>query len=103
MRLPPLLIVLSSAVLAAAAVAPEARAGGLPRCNAKHRRPANPFGSVLSGGLKPAVTVSPVSDGKGSDKVAGVAAASTSMGRPAQKISRAALRASLIPCGSDRA
>ena len=56
--MPPLLLVSSTSLLLAAAI--PAHAGGPPVCNAKHKRPANLYGSVLSEGLKPAVTDSPL-------------------------------------------
>ena len=111
MRLTAPLFLLGSAFLASAA-APGAHAGGLAVCNAKHKRPANLYGSVLSDGLKPVVAASGAAAGSraapkpASSSAPGADAAVSASSAPAKpaQVSRATLKASFKPCGEgDRA
>ena len=101
MRTPPLLLLLGSASLALGGVAP-AHAGGLPVCSAKHKRPANLYGSVLSTGLKPKLADAAPKPGTAAAGLAttpGSAAAAKAASTKPEQVSRAELKASLASCG----
>lgn len=107
MRLPPALLVVSAASLAFSAAAPLAHAGGPAVCNAKHTRPANLYGSVLSDGLKPALAAAAPPPSQAKPEAAPSTAAKggwdgSATAKPKQ-LSRAELKASFSPCGGDRA
>lgn len=99
MRLPPAIPLLITLALAAQGAAPAAHAGGLPVCNAKHKRPANLYGSVLSAGLTPALAHGAAPEAK-SAPVPAVAPNATA--KP-QQVSQADLRAAFAPCGKAHA
>ena len=99
MRLPPAIPLLITLAFAAQGAAPAAHAGGLPVCNAKHKRPANLYGSVLSAGLTPAPAPGAAPDAKS----AAVSAAATNATAKPQQVSQAELRVTFAPCGKARA
>ena len=99
MRLRPLLLCLSGAALLAGCATASTKSAALPVCDGKHRRPANPYGSVLAGGLKPAVASLPGPAEASGDK----AAAAEPAKAKGEQVSRAGPRGVFASCGSDAA
>ena len=100
MRPFPMIFFLAAGTSLTAPFAPPAGARPLPVCDGKHKRPANPYGSVLLEGLKPAAAAEPRSSAARPD-AAKPEAAALPAAKP-QVVSRATWRASLGPCGIDR-
>lgn len=103
MRLPPALLFLASATILMAATPTPSQAASLAVCNAQHKRPANPYGSVLSEGLKPAVASTAPNVVGGAVGAPSASAPATSPAAKPQQVSRSEWRASFAPCRSDRA
>lgn len=107
MRTSPLLLIGSASLFLATA---NAHAGGLPVCSAKHKRPANLYGSVLSEGLKPVMANAGGAPSKPAEAASAAPRPSDAVASPAAaagakptQVSRSDLRASLAPCLGDRA
>ena len=92
---PPLLVLTAAAALVLAG-ASAAQAAGPAVCNAKHKRPASPYGSVLASGLKP---TSAEAGGKPTPVAPSATATAVDAAAKPIAVPRAELRASLIPCG----
>ena len=100
MRSLPLLLVSSVSLLLADV---HAHASGLPVCSAKHKRPANLYGSVLSDGLKPVVPPDAKAIAAPKPTNAGAASPAPAPAVKAVQVSRSDLRASFATCRGDRA
>lgn len=92
MRSSPLLLLVTAVALTGA---PFAHAAGPAVCNGKHKRAANPYGSILATGLTPVVAATTPAP----TPAPTTAAATAPAGARPTAISRAERRASFAPCG----